>query len=563
MTSQINNPNSDRIRIRSAKNTNALRSLVVTVAVVLTTLVYASAQSPGPWTPLTNQPSFNADMGLLLTDGTVMVHDIGNRSQWWRLTPDQYGSYINGTWSTLASLPAGYSPWAFASAVLRDGRVIVEGGEFNYGAQVETNLGAVFDPTVIIAGNRLGKWTSVVPPQDPSGTSWTTIGDGPSVVLANGTFMLGNCCALINDQNAALLTREPTRSSPNPWTPTGLATIKAQNNGEEGWTLLPDGSVLTINGAWGVPWTSTSASERYIAGAWTPAGALCANLFQTNGTYGEIGPAILRPDGTVFAAGSNAWGAGHTCIYHTTPGPNYLTWTSGPDFPNGLDMADGPAVLLPTGNVLVAASPGFYSSPASFYEFDLTNNWIPVLAPGNVPTLNSDSSESIRLLPLPTGQVLFMDGSTGVYIYTPSNPVYDPSWAPQICGGSCLFNSRQINNNLPNQISGLRFNGMSQAAAFGDEFQSATNYPLVRITDWNVNFGGQPKVYYCRTHDHTSMGVQTVNLTVSTFFDCPDVPTGTVGNLEVVANGIPSNSMLVSVVQGDPGCEPDPPYNCY
>ena len=571
MKTQVTKQHNDTIGISLTKEMNALRSLIMAVAVVLATLGYASAQTAGPWTPLTNQPSFGADMALLLTDGTVMVHDKWGNSQWWRLTPDQYGSYINGTWSSLASLPAGYSPWAFASAVLRDGRVIVEGGEFNYGAQVETNLGAVFDPTI----GPTGLWKNVVPPLDPSGSgSWTTIGDAPSVVLANGTFMLGNCCTHINNQMAALLTGDPTKSSPNPWTPTGLLTNKAKNNNEEGWTLLPDGSVLTINGRdWVVPVPYPSDSERYIPsmGAWFPAGVLCANLFQHNSSGGEIGPAILRPDGTVFATGSSPDTRipAHTCIYHSSPSdPDYPTWTSGPDFPydgsgNGLGMADGPAVLLPNGNVLVAASPGFYTVPASFYEFDLNNNWNPVLAPGNVPTLLYDSSENITLLPLPTGQVLFMDGSGQLYIYTPSNPVYDPSWAPQICGGSCLFQTREINNNLPNQISGLRFNGMSQAAAFGDEFQSATNYPLVRITDWNVNINGQAKVYYCRTHDHTSMGVQTGNLTVSTFFDCPDIPTGTTGNLEVVANGIPSNSMLVTVVQGYGECEPAPPYDCY
>ena len=154
------------------------------------------------------------------------------------------------------------------------------------------------------------------------------------------------------------------------------------------------------------------------------------------------------------------------------------------------------------------------------------------------------------MLLLPTGQVLLIPifgGCNTLKIYTPTNPNYDPSWAPVICGGSCSYNQPvQISNNYTNNISGLRFNGMSQGAAFGDEYQSATNYPLVRITDYS---GFQPMVYYCRTHDHTSMGVQTGNLIVSTFFDCPDVPTGTVGNLEVVANGIPSNPMLVEVVQ--------------
>jgi hypothetical protein len=227
--------NQDNARISTwSTNASALRSLVVAIVVVLATLGYAVAQTGGPWTPLTNKPSFGADMALLLTDGTVMVHDSANTSEWWRLSPDKYGSYVNGTWSPLASMPSGYCPWAFSSAVLADGRVIVEGGEYNYCGSDDSTLGAIFDPTVVVAGKMIGQWTSVVPPQDPTGTPWTAIGDGPNVVLADGTFMLGNCCTHLNDQMDALLTGDPTLSTPNPWTPTGLLTTKAQGNNEEG-----------------------------------------------------------------------------------------------------------------------------------------------------------------------------------------------------------------------------------------------------------------------------------------------------------------------------------------
>jgi hypothetical protein len=83
------------------------------------------------WTPLTNRPGlFNgASNPILLTDGTVLVQDSGF-PDWWRLTPDETGSYVNGTWSEVASLPAGYSPLYHSSAVLPDGRLIIEGGEY-------------------------------------------------------------------------------------------------------------------------------------------------------------------------------------------------------------------------------------------------------------------------------------------------------------------------------------------------------------------------------------------------------------------------------------------------
>ena len=38
---------------------------------------------------------------LLLTDGTVMCQE-PNGTAWWRLTPDEWGDYVNGTWSPLA-----------------------------------------------------------------------------------------------------------------------------------------------------------------------------------------------------------------------------------------------------------------------------------------------------------------------------------------------------------------------------------------------------------------------------------------------------------------------------
>ena len=47
---------------------------------------------------------------------------------WWKLTPDINGSYVNGTWSKLASLQAGYVPDAFSSAVLADGRLARDNG---------------------------------------------------------------------------------------------------------------------------------------------------------------------------------------------------------------------------------------------------------------------------------------------------------------------------------------------------------------------------------------------------------------------------------------------------
>ena len=116
------------------------------VPALLTFLLVASSLSFAQ--TLTNLAHPAPDGGIYafqMTDGTVIVQGY-NENDWWKLTPDINGSYLNGTWTQLASLPAGYVPYAMASAVLADGRLLIEGGEYNYGSFAFTSLGAIYDP---------------------------------------------------------------------------------------------------------------------------------------------------------------------------------------------------------------------------------------------------------------------------------------------------------------------------------------------------------------------------------------------------------------------------------
>jgi len=132
--------------------------------------------------------------------------------------------------------------------------------------------------------------------------------------------------------------------------------------------------------------------------------------------------------------------------------------------------------------------------------------------------------------------VLFTDGSRDVEVYTASG-TFDPSWAPTITSAPDTVQPGETYT-----IWGTQFNGLSQGAAYGDDAQSATNYPLVRIT--NLDTG---HVLYARTHDHSSMGVATGDAIVSTSFDVPvDIELGD-SELEVVANGIPSAPVALSI----------------
>lgn len=464
-----------------------------------------SASGPGraqSWEPLENQPTFGASTALLLTDGSVMVQE-NNNVNWWRLTPDPLGNYVKGSWTQLAPLPSGYAPLYYASAVLADGRVVVIGGEYNFLAQIWTNRGAVYDP-------KSNKW---IPLPAPDG--WNNIGDAQDVVMPNGEFLLANPFGT----DIAMLDPKTLK-----WSTVG--TGKSDPNDEEGWTLLPDGSVLTID-AQNVP-----HAEKYIpkAGEWVSAGDTPDALV----TGEEIGPAVLRPDGSVFATGAN----GHTAIYTPPAHPEDPgTWRSGPDFPNivgegQLDIADGPASLLPNGNVLCVASPGIFQSPAHFFEFDGKKLHQVV----GVPNASFESSYWGRMLLLPTGQVLFTDGTGDVEIYTPKGSA-KPDWRPRI--DSC---PKRLEAGRTYSISGEQFNGLSQAVAYGDDATAATNYPLIRITNHTTGH-----VFYARTHDHSTMAVATGCAKVSTHFDMPKNLEPGIGDLAVVANGIASSPRTIEL----------------
>jgi len=299
------------------------------------TRLAAVGVDPSPWTPLTNQPTFLASGAanpILLTDGTVLVQDAGVQD-WWRLTPDQNGSYMNGSWTQIASLPTGYSPLYHSSAVLPDGRLIIEGGEYNFFVPSWTNLGAIYDPL-------LNTWTSVAPPPFFGGFSQRfshTIGDAQSVVLFDGTYTQANCC-----------TREEALLDPKTLTWTATGTGKFDIHDEEGWTLLPNKQLLTVD-AYVFQYDATGTnSEIYVpaSGKWHNAGSTGVQLWDSAAACGgennatqEVGPAVLRPDGTVFATGANTCGggqSGHTAIYDSNTG----TWSTGPDFPPNLNIAD-------------------------------------------------------------------------------------------------------------------------------------------------------------------------------------------------------------------------------
>jgi len=486
------------------------------------------------WTKATNAPPVSVGAMLLLTDGRVLVHSepncggcTGNYSNWYTLTPDNTGSYINGTWTQVASLPSGYEPLFFGSAVLPDGKVVVQGGEYNCPngscQSAWQSNGALYDPVA-------NTWTATVAP------SSSRIGDAESVVLPNGTWMLAECCALAFGESTFPVYYYFNESN---LTFTSMASSTDGKNDdfdEEGWNLLPNNLVLTVDAYTTNTVLTGTNSETYnsTSNTWSTAGSTINQLWDSNCMLGggsfEVGPAVLRPDGTVFATGASDCEAGHTSVYNSATG----IWTAGPDFPNSDAANDAPAALEISGNVIVEASPfsGTFTTPSSFYEWDGAN----LSAFPAPPNAANTASFQGHLLVLPNGQIMYTDFSTDVEFLTSVGSA-EPAWQPTISSSPATI--------VPGgtyTVSGTQFNGLSQANAYGDDFQDATNYPLVQIVN---NSTGH--VFYAKTHNPSTMAVATGSTSVSAQFDVPSGIEAGPSLLYVIANGIASPSASVTV----------------
>jgi hypothetical protein len=468
------------------------------------------AHAAPAWLKFAHPGPFNPGAMLLLTDGRVLVQDQGPTESgvrgWWLLTPGRSGSYRDGTWKRAASLPAGYGPISFASAVLPDGRVLIEGGEDNLGHRgVYTNQGALYDPVK-------NSWTRVAPPSHGTG-GWSRIADAPGAVLANGDFMLG-ASGYSGTESQAIFNERTLR-----WTATG--TGKDDGNGEEGWTLLPDGDLLTVDT------TEFPNTELYdpSTGSWHSAGSTPVSILDHTG---EVGPAVLMPSGTVFAAGAN----GENALYDTSTG----TWRKGPSFPvikgKQYDIADGPGAPLPDGKVLLEASPGDYNPPSHLFVYDGRNlNRVP-----DAPDSRDEASSYGYMLVLPTGEIL-LDARLGrMYLYE------DGGRAPQAWRPVVTAVPTRLAAGKTYTLSGRQLNGLTQGAAYGDDFQDATNYPLVRITQGR-------NVTYARTSGFSNMSIAPGNKS-SAKFTLPRSIRDGASKLVVVTNGIASRAVDVSVSGG-------------
>ncbi|MEO8148117.1 MAG: T9SS type A sorting domain-containing protein [Bacteroidia bacterium] len=471
---------------------------------LLTLLFLFSASqinAQGTWTPVTTvAPNLNGGVMILLSDGTVMCKttpgvtgQYGNL--WNKLTPDINGSYVNGTWSTLA--PMANTRLYFSSQVLKDGRVYVAGGEYGTGGAA----GEVYNPLT-------NTWTNTPAPG-------FTVSDANSEMMPDGRILQA-----IVDVNASPFLRVTKIYNPATNTYINGPTCLGIHN-ESAWVKLPDNSVLFVD-------RLSTASERYIpaSNTWINDATVPVALYDPFGD--ETGGALLLPDGRAWFIGA----LGHTAYYTPSGSTAMGSWAAGPDVPLAKGTPDAPCAMMVNGKILCSVSPiptsaTHFPTPTTFYEFDyLTNTFTSILAPGGAASLNI-SCYTTNFLDLPDGTVLYSrQGSTQYYVYTPSG-------SPLAAGKPAISNITPINCTTYS-ITGTQFNGISQGANYGDDWQMSSNYPLVRLTSG-------ANVYYTRTSNWNSNGVKRGSLPDTAQFVLPaGLPTGTY-NLVVVANGIASN----------------------
>src|SRR5215469_8494590 len=383
-----------------------------------------AAQTPSAWQPLTNQaPSGPNGVQIMIqgTDGSILVQSFDGQT-WMKLTPDDRGSYINGTWTTLASEPV--PRLYFASQIMPDGRLFVVGGEYSGPALLPSwsNTGEIYDPLA-------NSWTPIAPyPNQPgcphlshvsgnttSGSSQITgiypyttglsIGEGvfgfgipnpativsvdsptqitisapatqtttANVIALSSRYQLTGC--LGDDPSTLLSSRKilvgdlinPNTyvydADLNAWSPSGTKVYPDQSD-EEGWARTSGGTIITYDLFHSIA-TNGSYAEKYDPKTrmWT---GISPSDGTANGTIPQLSsPAVGYELGPLLRLQDGrvlAIGATqHTAVYN----PAMNNWAAGPDIsgtlngiPSPFGADDAPAAILPNGHVIFAADAG-------------------------------------------------------------------------------------------------------------------------------------------------------------------------------------------------------------
>jgi hypothetical protein len=183
------------------------------------------------------------------------------------------------------------------------------------------------------------------------------------------------------------------------------------------------------------------------------------------------------------------------------PGGSYIVSV---DSPTQVTISS-PATATTSGDTISWG--GTFSNPTELFDFDPRTDTLSqvtsALPDANLPF---EGCYPTRMLILPTGQVLFSDDSAQLWVYT-SSGAPNPSLRP-------LITDVRYRGDGKFRLTGFQLDGQAAGAAYGDDDQMDSNYPIIRM----VNSSGN--VFYARTSDWSKIGVggagrETVEFTLN------------------------------------------------
>ncbi len=368
-----------------------------------------------------------------------------------------------------------------------------------------------------------GTWTSISP---ADGTARGTLPVLSSVSLG---FELGPILRLLDGRAVVIGANQHTAlysPSNNTWAPgpdmradlTGPGgTIRKALFGADdaAAAILPNGHVFL---------TADAGPNPVSMDARTKAGSAAVHLANTAGMQSTW--TVSQADGNNTAIAPNA-------EIYSVDSPTSIT----------LGTLDSSGTLVKLNALKTEANiplvlGGIFSSPTRLFDFNPSAGTMTPIAGPAGSLLPTEGSFVTRMLVLPTGQLLFSDSSNQLYVYTPGGSAPAASLRPEVVNvnyqGDGVF-----------KLTGVRLNGQSAGAAYGDDDQMDENYPIVRLE--NPATGN---VYYCRTTNWDSVRVgnnqpETVDFTLN--------PAVTPGGYEltVVGAGIASMPFGIRIRSGE------------
>ena len=254
-------------------------------------------------------------------------------------------------------------------------------------------------------------------------------------------------------------------------------------------------------------------------------GTLCSDAANTN-CKNQAAGFVVVPKADVYNVSAGTWSTLATMPRIGTSPNNYY-----------YDLADAPAAVLPSGNVLFAASPNYqaFVAPTHFFELSLSSPGT-ITQVGDTADASSGGAYVQNFLMLPTGQVLGVSQLGNIQIYTPLAGSPQASWTPVITSvPGCVSPSGTY------LLSGTQLNGLTEGSYYGDDVQAAVNYPILRVVN---NSTGH--VFYAKTFNHSTRSIAP-NAAVQTSFTVAGATELGASTLYAVGAGIPSAGTPITV----------------